>query len=829
MTTVSRVAEPNVFDQPSIAHALRTMLVAIFAFAFAISAVTLLLRWRLAPQLALVASASSILALLLSRSGRIRPAMMLPLSSITYAVLHLAARSDGIQNIGLAILPVLIMMASLLLDQLMLILFAAGTIGAVSVMLAIRYFVLHAERFSTNDMGDLFIFTLTCATAALVGRLLAVRIQEGFRVVRRSESLIAEQKLIEERLRANEAKLKDAQRLAKVGSWERHIEADRIDWSDEASWIFGEPKLAPSSYRDFLACVHSRDREKVLEAGIKVRKSTAPIELEYRIIREDGEVRFVRSIVEGITNGQGITVRIAGATQDITELVKARELLRESGERLKNAERLAHVGHWDWDLKTNQVIWSEECFRIFGQPREHQPTYESFLRAVLPQDRERVEEGIKHRLTERSASSIEYQIVRPAGDLRTVMSVSEVLLDEEGSPVRMFGAVQDVTDARRAHEERLARQKLESIGTLASGIAHDFNNLLAGVAAYAELAQAECNAGSLPEEELKAIHDLAMHGSEIVRQLMIFAGKESVVVGPLDISRTVREMLELLKVSISKHAVLEAYLDEDLPLVRADAGQFRQLLMNLVVNASEAIGDQDGVISVTTKNIRVSEASKLSERLPIGDYVQIDVSDTGRGMALETQHKAFDPFFTTKSGGHGLGLAIVQGIVRGWGGAIHLTSQWGAGTTFQIFLPCAETTEVGEQATSRKEELNTHSKSGIVLVVEDENLMRQAVVRTLRKAGFEVLEAADGSAALDILRENKIDLILLDKTIPGASSTEVVSEAVKVRPAIKIVLTSAYCQEMIMDAIRGPHVQTFIRKPFQLNDLVQTVRIALSS
>jgi PAS domain S-box-containing protein len=534
-------------------------------------------------------------------------------------------------------------------------------------------------------------------------------------------------------------------------------------------------------------------------------------------------------MVEAIRDEQGVTVRHAGATQDITDEVKARELLRESEERLKKAERLAHVGHWHWDIKSNQVIWSEECLRIFGQPQDYIPSYETFLQAVVSQDRDLVERAARHGLGEKGGITIEYRIVRPDGEVRTVTSVSEVLLDEEGSPVRMFGTVQDVTDAKRAQEESVARQKLESIGTLASGIAHDFNNLLSGVVAYAELAQAECNAGSFPEDELKTIRNIAMHGSEIVHQLMIFAGKESAIVGSLDVSRTVQEMLELLKISISKHAVLEAYLSEGLPLVWADPAQLRQVVMNLVVNASDAIGDQDGVIAVTTKSIRVGWASRLaSDRLPIGDYVQLDVSDTGRGMSRETQQKVFDPFFTTKSAGHGLGLAIVQGIVRGLGGAIHLTSQPGAGTTFQIFLPSADTPVEATQATPVTEEPTPYSESAIVLVVEDENLLRQAVVRTLRKTGFEVLEAADGSSAIDILHENKIDLILLDMTIPGASSAEVVSEATKVHSGIKVVLASAYGQEMIADAMRGQRIQGFIRKPFHLTDLVTKLRNILS-
>src|SRR5262249_44678425 len=220
----------------------------------------------------------------------------------------------------------------------------------------------------------------------------------------------------------------------------------------------------------------------------------------------------------------------------------------------------------------------------------------------------------------------------------------------------------------RAQEQAFARQKLESVGTLASGIAHDFNNLLGGVLAQAELGLGELAEGSSPEEELKAIRDVAVRGSEIGRQLMVYAGKESPVVGLVDVSQVCEEMLELLKVSVSKHAVMEAHLAKDLPRVRANAAQLRQLVLNLVTNASDAIGGRDGVIRVSLSRVKVGRSpGTISDRLADGAYLQLEVSDTGRGMSLETQDKVFDPFFTTKSAGHGLGLAVVQGIVRGLG------------------------------------------------------------------------------------------------------------------------------------------------------------------
>ena len=433
-------------------------------------------------------------------------------------------------------------------------------------------------------------------------------------------------------------------------------------------------------------------------------------------------------------------------------------------------------------------------------------------------------------MTEKSGFSCEVQIARPNGDLRTTTFVSEVLLDEDGSLTAMFGATQDITDLRQAQRADFARQKLESIGTLASGIAHDFNNLLGSVLVQAEVALRELKAGSNPEEELRTIREVAMRGSEIVRELMVYAGKESATVELVDVSRIIQEMLELLKVSVSKHAVLEADLGKNLPPIRANAAQLQQIVMNLVTNASDAVGDRDGVILLSTRGVRVDQDSQLGH-LDEGNYTLLEVADTGCGMTPETQAKVFDPFFTTKFAGHGLGLAIVDGIVRGLRGMIRLNSEPGKGTTFQILLPCAVSRAGGDGHTisGLDENLESQFRHATVLIVEDEGPLRQAVTKMLRNTGFEVFEVADGSSAIDLLRANggNIDLILLDMTIPGAPSSEVVAEAGKARPNIKVVLTSAYSQEMIAGAMNAPQISGFIRKPFQLGDLVKKLKHTL--
>ena len=343
----------------------------------------------------------------------------------------------------------------------------------------------------------------------------------------------------------------------------------------------------------------------------------------------------------------------------------------------------------------------------------------------------------------------------------------------------------------------------------------------------------ELSGGTNPEAELKAIRDAAARGSEIVRELMVYAGKESPVVEWVDVSQVVEEMLGLLKASVSKHAAMEVNLSRHLRPVRADAAQLRQLVLNLVTNASDAIGDRDGVIRVSVSRVEACrDSGATADRLVNANYLQLEVSDTGRGMSLETQAKVFDPFFTTKSAGHGLGLAVVQGIVRGLGGSIDLTSAPDMGATFQILLPTAEreSPATGDAYPGIEKHLPP-SQPRTILIVEDESPLRKVVGEMLRRRGFEVFEAGDGSAAITLLRANadRIDVILLDLTIPGASSHDVVVETAQLRPDIPVVLTSAYSHEMAKSAVNAPQVRGFIRKPFRVSDLVKTLESILTA
>jgi len=384
---------------------------------------------------------------------------------------------------------------------------------------------------------------------------------------------------------------------------------------------------------------------------------------------------------------------------------------------------------------------------------------------------------------------------------------------------------QRYSQALTAAEKAFARQKLESVGMLASGIAHDFNNILGAVLFKADVALEDLAAGHSPEQELKGIREGAIRGSEIVRQLLVYSGKETEVSELVDVSKIADEMLNLLRISLSKRAKLAIDLEKDLPNIRANPAQIRQIIMNLVTNASEAMGDREGVISVKTGRWAVE---RTSEHGSSGDFVRLEVSDNGCGIPVEAQGQVFDPFFTTKSTGRGLGLAVVHGIVTALKGTIRLESEAGEGTTWHILLPSAESTAAtGDREAPAAGRACISNRT--ILLVEDEDPLRRPVAKMLQKTGFTVLEAVDGNAALRILRstERFIDLLLLDISLPGAPSREVFEQAKRLRPEMKVIVTSAYSEQMAATSLAGT-VEHFVRKPYGVGDLIGVIQQSFS-
>jgi PAS domain S-box-containing protein len=413
---------------------------------------------------------------------------------------------------------------------------------------------------------------------------------------------------------------------------------------------------------------------------------------DFRLRRIDGSAISVRISCLPVHDDAGNVVELLGLFTDITERLQTEAALRESEERFRNMADTAPVMIWCSGQDKLFTFFNKVWLDFTGRTME-QELGNGWTERVHPADLTRCLETYSTAFDAHRRFRMEYRLCRADGEYRWILYEGVPRLTPDGTFVGYIGSCIDITEVKRTQEETLAHQKLESVGQLAGGIAHDFNNLLSGILACAEFALAEMAEGTLPSEEhLGRIRTGAIRGAEIVRQLMTYAGEVRPAFEPVDLSSLVEEMLQLLRISVSKNAILEADLGADLRAVHGNPAQIRQIVMNLVMNASEAIGRRAGRIRVTTVLVRVGRDARGSSaaNLPEGEYVKLEVSDTGTGMTPEVQTRIFDPFFTTKSPGHGLGLAVIQGIVRSHLGAINIVSSAGQGSRFEILLPCVD-------------------------------------------------------------------------------------------------------------------------------------------
>ncbi|MCC7139256.1 MAG: PAS domain S-box protein [Planctomycetes bacterium] len=397
----------------------------------------------------------------------------------------------------------------------------------------------------------------------------------------------------------------------------------------------------------------------------------------------------------------------------------------------------------------------------------------------------------------------------------------------------------DITERRRAEAERRRldeqlqhAQRLESLGVLAGGIAHDFNNLLMGVLGNADLALLQLPPGSPAAGRVEDVKRAGQRAAELTSQLLAYAGKGRFVVAPLDLSALVRDTAKLLEVSVGRRARLVLDLADGLPAVEADAAQLRQVVMNLLTNAAEALGDVGGTVTLRTRVAEVDVAWLTSSYggadLEAGRYVVLEVEDTGVGMDEATLRKIFEPFFTTKFTGRGLGLAALLGIVRGHGGAVGVRSAPGRGTTFRIVLPpSARTAPVAPSSSAPA--VAASGRAALLLVVDDDDAVREVVARMLAGAGHRVLQAADGAEGVAALRAHADDvaLVVLDLTMPGMSGEETLRALREVRPDVRVVVTSGYTQQDAAARLRGAPPDGFVQKPFDRADLLARIDAVL--
>ena len=425
------------------------------------------------------------------------------------------------------------------------------------------------------------------------------------------------------------------------------------------------------------------------------------------------------------------------------------------------------------------------------------------------------------------------------GSVLHLLAYSAPLRDGEKRIRGAVGAFIDITIRKQAELERqlierkmLETQKLESLGVLAGGIAHDFNNLLTGVVGNASLARMQIDPASPLAENLDQIQQVALQAGDLCRQLLAYAGKGRFVVESVDFSRVVRESDYLLQSSVSKSAVLTYELADQLPKVKADASQLRQIVMNLVINASEALEGKSGVIRIQTGRVLADrhylDHTLGAPELPVGDYVFLEVGDNGCGIPADKLGRIFEPFFTTKFTGRGLGLAAVLGIIRSHRGALKVYSEVGQGTTFKILLPVSTRTD--EESQMDADEVVEWRGTGLALVVDDDDSVRSIAVKMMNFLGFEVLQARNGAEALGLFQQHqeRIALVLLDLTMPMMDGDEAFRRIRAIKPDARVLLMSGFNEQEAIQRFLGRGLAGFLQKPFTAELLREKLRVVLA-
>ncbi|MDD5350661.1 MAG: ATP-binding protein [Chthoniobacteraceae bacterium] len=448
-------------------------------------------------------------------------------------------------------------------------------------------------------------------------------------------------------------------------------------------------------------------------------------------------------------------------------------------------------------------------------------------------------DGLRGMMRGEIVGNVETLLVTKSGEERTISWRCRNVIYRDERLSLMLGV--DLTDRSLAERERhdlelklLDMQKLESLGVLAGGIAHDFNNLLTAILGNAQLARLQLHSSSPLQSHLLEIERTSIQAADLCKQMLAYSGQGRIEVRWLDLNKTIRDMSQLLRVSVAKKVQLSFNLAHDLPRVRGDVSQVRQILMNLVINASEAITANEGSIWVSTGVVHrakelfrgITETGKPEEC----DYVFIEIADNGCGMSEETQSRIFDPFFTTKFTGRGLGLAAVLGIVRSHGGTLELQSREGEGTTFTLLFPCAEAAEeLGVHANETAAGGSPHwSGEGLVLVVDDEETVRSLTKRMLESFEFRVITANDGREGVEQFDANAeaITAVLLDVTMPLMGGMEALERIRAIRPDVPVLFMSGYMREGELRNL--DRATDFLQKPFKMEDLQEKLRLLLS-
>jgi len=648
--------------------------------------------------------------------------------------------------------------------------------------------------------------------------------------LRELEQAQRERNKVDVELRESQSKLQEAQKLAGLGYWTWDIATGKVVWSEEVYKIFKrDPKHFETTIDSILSLSpwpedQKRGQELIQKAVDKHEKG----EYDQKFLFPDGSVGYYHSTFQGTYNDKGELVSMAGTVMDITRRKQAEEELKQSEERYRSLVEHTQDGYFIFEIPSGQLIFVNlRLCDIFHYSMDEAQRL-TIWKLIDSQHHDLIRKNIQDNHEKQRLGTDPYTFNAICKDEQYIrIEISFSMVHYLGNNV-VQGVIRDITERERLHHQFQQAQRMESIGRLAGGVAHDFNNMLSVIVGQTEIMLL----GTQPEDpkycSLKEIHSAALRSSDLTRQLLAFARKQTIAPKVLDINKNIETTLKMVKRIIGEEINLRWNPEKNLWPVRIDPSQVDQLLINLCLNARDAIADS-GTITIETANTVIDETycKKHMEFKP-GNWVQLTVSDDGCGINEENQKLIFEPFFSTKSlgKGTGLGLATVYGIVKQNKGFVYVYSEQELGTSFKLYLPQVLDSFMDEEAT----EIKIYPKgTETILLVEDEGAILEVGKIVLTRFGYTVLTAPSPKEALDIAKrvDDPIHLLITDVVMPEMNGKELRSHLEKIKPGIKALFMSGYTSNVI--AHRGVLEENvnFLQKPFSIDALSKKVREVL--
>ncbi len=598
------------------------------------------------------------------------------------------------------------------------------------------------------------------------------------------------------------------------------------DWNQAATRLYGySAEEAIEHYLSITVPPGRIDETKELLKAVASGERIQQFETVRR--RKDGSVMDVSFTVSPIRGPDGTIIGGSTIVRDISSRKRMEVKLQQSEERFQLVAQATKDAIWDLDIRSGG-IWRSETFweKFRYPPRDTEPDLAGWKNLLHPEDRDRVWNGFQAALSRRSDSyEVEYRFRRADDSYAVVLDRAYIVYNETRQPIRAIGAVTDLSDRRELEEQFRQAQKMEAVGRLAGGVAHDFNNLLMIISGYADMMREQLGPEDKHRKHLDQILKASDRAAALTLQLLAFSRKQVLSPRIIALNSIVEDSLKMIQRLIGEDIELNVFLGEPLAAVKADPGQIVQVLMNLCVNARDAMRN-GGVLTIRAENVSldVEEAKKRDGLVP-GEYVALIVSDTGTGMTKEVQSHLFEPFYTTKESGRGtgLGLSTVFGIVKQSGGYIWFDSELGQGSSFSLYFPAVDAPLTTTITPALKE---AEGQGEIILIVEDEEALRESLSIYLVLHGYKVLGASNGAQAVDIANqyEGAIRVLITDMILPKLSGAEVAREVARTSPHAVTLFMSGYTDRALTDYDEATSTARFLQKPFGLQTLLQKLR-----